>query len=143
MVWAQRQTQINGIELNSRNKPINLWSANLLTRVPRQFNWQKNSLFNKCEWFNQIVMDKIMQLDHYLITNKLRCIRNVTIREKEPTCQCRRHKRHGLNPWFRKIPWRMAWQSTSVFLPEKIPWTERGAWQATVHGVAKSQTQLK
>ena len=26
-------------------------------------------------------------------------------------------------------------------LSGKIPWTE-GAWQATVHGVAKSQTQL-
>ena len=25
---------------------------------------------------------------------------------KEPTCQCRRHKRHGFNPWVRKIPWK-------------------------------------
>ena len=23
---------------------------------------------------------------------------------KEPTCQCRRHKRLGFNPWVRKIP---------------------------------------
>ena len=23
-----------------------------------------------------------------------------------------------------KIPWRRKWQSTPVFLPEKIPWTE-------------------
>ena len=36
---------------------------------------------------------------------------------KEPTCQCRRHKRHGFNPWVRKIPWRRAWQPTPVFLP--------------------------
>ena len=36
---------------------------------------------------------------------------------KEPTCQCRRHKSHGFNPWVRKIPWRRAWQSTPVFLP--------------------------
>ena len=36
---------------------------------------------------------------------------------KEPTCQCRRHKRPGFNPWFRKIPWKRAWQSTPVFLP--------------------------
>ena len=27
---------------------------------------------------------------------------------KEPACQCRRHKRHGFDPWARKIPWRRA-----------------------------------
>ena len=30
---------------------------------------------------------------------------------KEPSCQCKKHKRHG------KIPWRRAWQTTLVFLP--------------------------
>ena len=28
-----------------------------------------------------------------------------------------RHKRLGLDPWVRKIPWRKTWQSTPVFLP--------------------------
>ena len=36
---------------------------------------------------------------------------------KEPTCQGRRHKRRGFNPWVRKIPWRRAWQPTPVVLP--------------------------
>ena len=36
---------------------------------------------------------------------------------KEPTCQCRRHKRHGFDPWVRKTPWRRAWQPTPVLLP--------------------------
>ena len=36
---------------------------------------------------------------------------------KEPTCQCRRHKRCGFHPWVRKILWRRAWQSAPVFLP--------------------------
>ena len=36
---------------------------------------------------------------------------------KESTCQCRRHKRHGFSPWVGKIPWRRAWQPTSIFLP--------------------------
>ena len=36
---------------------------------------------------------------------------------KEPTCQCRRHKRHGFNLWVGKIPWRRAWQPTPLFLP--------------------------
>ena len=30
----------------------------------------------------------------------------------------------------------------SSVLAWKIPWTDRGAWQATVHGLTKSQTQL-
>ena len=36
---------------------------------------------------------------------------------KKPTCQHRRHKRCGFHPWVGKIPWRRAWQPTSVFLP--------------------------
>ena len=36
---------------------------------------------------------------------------------KEPICQCRRHKRHGFDPWVEEIPWRRTWQLTSVFLP--------------------------
>ena len=35
----------------------------------------------------------------------------------EPTCQCRRCKRHTFHPWVVKIPWRRAWQPTPVFLP--------------------------
>ena len=38
-----------------------------------------------------------------------------------------------------KIPWRGAWQSTSVFLPGKIPWTEEPG-RPMAHRVAKSQT---
>ena len=36
---------------------------------------------------------------------------------KEPTCQCRRLKTCGFDPWVGKIPWKMAWQPTPVFLP--------------------------
>ena len=43
---------------------------------------------------------------------------------KEPACQCRRHEKHGLNPWVGMIPWRRAWKPTIVFLPGKIPRTE-------------------
>ena len=35
----------------------------------------------------------------------------------EPACKGRRHRRCGLHPWVRKIPWRNAWQPTPVFLP--------------------------
>ena len=43
---------------------------------------------------------------------------------REPACQWSRHERHGLSPWIGKIPWRRAWQPTSVFLPGESPWAE-------------------
>ena len=36
---------------------------------------------------------------------------------KEPTCQCRRHRRPEFDPWVGKIPWRKKWQPTPVFVP--------------------------
>ena len=44
------------------------------------------------------------------------------------------------DPWVAKTPWSRKWQPTTVFLPGKFH--DRGAWRATVHGVAKSQTRL-
>ena len=39
---------------------------------------------------------------------------------KEPTCQCRRHKRCRFDPWVWKWqPWRRKWQPTLVFLPRE------------------------
>ena len=36
---------------------------------------------------------------------------------KEPAHQCRRPRRHRIDPWVWKIPWRRAWQPTPLFLP--------------------------
>ena len=57
----------------------------------------------------------------------------------EPTCilyllrdkECRRH---GLDPWVRKIPWR-TWQPTPVSLLGSP--MERRTWRVTVYGVVK------
>ena len=46
------------------------------------------------------------------------------------SCQCRRHQRHGFDPWVGKIPWRRAWQLTPVSCLENP--MNRGA---TVHRV--------
>ena len=35
------------------------------------------------------------------------------------SCQCRRCKRCGFDPWVRKIPWRRKWQPLPVVLPGK------------------------
>ena len=50
-------------------------------------------------------------------------------------------KRRKFYSWLGKTPWKRAWQPTPVFLPGES--LDRGAWWATVHGVAKSQTRLK
>ena len=47
----------------------------------------------------------------------------------------------GSGPGLGRFPWRREWQPTSVFFLENP--MDRGAWQATVHGVAQSRTQLK
>ena len=51
------------------------------------------------------------------------------------------HKRHGFDPWVRKIPWRRAWQPTQYSCLENS--MDRGAWRATAHRVAQSLTRLK
>ena len=38
---------------------------------------------------------------------------------REPTCQYRRHKRWGCDPWVGRIPWSRKWWPTPVFLPGK------------------------
>ena len=56
---------------------------------------------------------------------------------KESTCQCRQHR---FDPWVRKIPWRMEWSPTPVFLPGE------SHWQRSLAGCSPwghtSQTQL-
>ena len=59
---------------------------------------------------------------------------------KEFACQWERGKRCEFCPWVGKIPWSRKWQPLQYSCP-KNP-MDRGAWQATIHGVAKSQTQL-
>ena len=56
---------------------------------------------------------------------------------KEFFQECRRPR---FDPWVGKIPWRMEWQPTLVFVLGNP--MDRGTWQATVPGVIKSQTRL-
>ena len=60
---------------------------------------------------------------------------------KQPTCQCRRWRRHGFHLWVEKIPWRRAWRPLKYSCLENP--MDRGAWQTTVRGVAKRWTQPK
>ena len=38
---------------------------------------------------------------------------------KKSACQSKKCRRHPLDPWVGKIPWRRKWQSTTIFLPRK------------------------
>jgi len=58
--------------------------------------------------------------------------------DKEPACQCRRCR---FDPWVRKIPGGGHGNPLHYSCQENP--MDRGAWQATVYGVAQSQTQLK
>ena len=40
---------------------------------------------------------------------------------KESTCKCRRHKRHGFNPWVRKIPLKKKIAAHSIILELVMP----------------------
>ena len=56
---------------------------------------------------------------------------------KTPPCQCRKHKRHGFDPWVGKSLWRRKWQQAPVFLPGEShgqrslegysPWGHKGS----------------
>ena len=73
---------------------------------------------------------------------------------KEPTCQCRRHKRRGFNSWVGKVPWRRAGQPTPAFLPVEFngqmslvgysPWGRRAGhnWSDLAHIHARSWCNL-
>ena len=47
--------------------------------------------------------------------------------DKEPTYQCRRHKRHGFDPWIGKDPLEEGMATHSSILAWRIPWAERHA----------------
>ena len=50
-------------------------------------------------------------------------------------------KKSQFDPWVLKIHWRRKWQPTPVSCLENP--MDRGAWQAAIHRVVKSQTRVK
>ena len=59
---------------------------------------------------------------------------------KESACQSRRCRRCWFNPWVGRIPCNRKWQLLQYSHLENS--MDRGAWWATVHGIATSNTQL-
>ena len=76
-----------------------------------------------------------------LFTLQLKLYHSRGTRGKEPACQCRRLKRCRFSPWVERSPGK-GHGNPFQYSCLKNP-MERGAWQATVHRVEESQTQLK
>ena len=60
---------------------------------------------------------------------------------KEPTCQCRRSKRHGFDLLVGKMPRRGEWHPLQYSCLENR--MDRGAWWAIAHRVTQSRTWLR
>jgi len=52
---------------------------------------------------------------------------------------CRKHRRHGFDPWVGTIPWRRAWKLTPVFLPRE-PHGQRSLVGYSLWGHKESDT---
>ena len=61
---------------------------------------------------------------------------------KETACQLRKCKACGFNLWFRKMPWRRAWEPTPVFLPGESPWTEEPSRLQSIAGTESDTTEV-
>ena len=76
-------------------------------------------------------------MNHLHRSKHLGCLPRGTSDKEQPACQCRRHKRSWLGRSAgggHSNPLQYSCLENSM---------DRGAWQATVHRVAESQTQLK
>ena len=117
------------------------WQAGSLTLSHLSHKWHLflKNLVNILDLGSHMVSDKTTQLLPLLLKSCLVGFPGGSVVGNLPA-QCRRHRRSRLDPWIGKIPWRRKCQPALVFLTEE---SHGGAWRATVHGVAKSQTQLK
>ena len=56
-------------------------------------------------------------IDRYILIKASQVVLVVKKKKKQTTCQCRRRKRCGFDPWVGNTPWRGKLQPTAVFLP--------------------------
>ena len=129
----ENPTFINSLFMSFR-MPLFFWvSGYIAYKASIQWNWST--------WWQMSKKKTIIQLIPTLIFGLIYAYAYTGLPwwcSGEESCQCRRHKRLGFDPWVGQIPWRRAWQPTPFFLLGNP--MDRGAWWARVHGVAKSWT---
>ena len=93
------------------------------------------------------VFSELITLEHMAVLHSFLWPHNIPLGfpggsvAKESCLQCRSCRRRGFAPWVGEVRWRRKWQPTPVFCLENP--MDRGAWRATVHGVAKSRIRPK
>ena len=92
-----------------------------------------------CKWLSNRVPRSYREGTVYLPLR--RCYWPTGTSGKEPACQRWRCKSCVFDLWVVKIPWRRKWHPLRYSCLGNP--MDRGAWQVTVHGAAKSQTRLK
>ena len=70
----------------------------------------------------------------------IRCASQVALVVKEPTCQGRRHKRRGFDPWVRKIPGGGPSNPLQYSCLENP--MDRGAWGLQSTGSQRDMTEV-
>ena len=106
---------------------VGSWEGLVFSRRKRglslgRYHWDMfHSVTQSFPWFALRACEGLEEEYAYYYLNK--CIAVCLLPRwrsgEKSTCQCRRHSRHGFNPWVGKIPWRGKWQATPVFLPGK------------------------
>ena len=116
-----------------------LYWFSLLYSIPLCVSFYVHSTINgnlACFQFGEITNYATLSILTYVFRAS-----QVAVSGKEPSCQCRRRKRCWFDPCVGKIPWRKAGQPLQNSCLENP--MDRGACQAIVHRVTRSQTQLK
>ena len=106
------------------------WATSYIFTISRECRWRSKSILLLKQfllWYNshniKLQLYSVQSSGFQYIQNVVQGFPGGTS-SKEPTCQCRRCKGCGFNPWVGKIPWRRAWQPTPILLPGESPWTE-------------------
>ena len=106
---------------NYKNVP--LWYR-MLTVGENVYSWGRRSTWKLSVLFSQFCCESKTALQNKV---SLQVVKN-------PPASVG-HKRCRFHPWVGKMPWSRKWQPTPVFLLGNL--MDKGAWQATVHGVAE------
>ena len=108
-------------------------------RNPQQYYWLENPLDREV-W--RATVHRVTESDAIAVTENAFLHTGLPRwhNGEESACQCGRCKSCRFDPQVRKIPWSRKWQPIQYSCLENS--MDRGAWWATVHGVARSQTQL-
>ena len=81
--------------------------------------WGKKKILSRCSCLGKEYGPGLAKRSRlFSFTLFTLCSRGLS--SKESAYQCRKCKRHGFDPWVRKIPWRRKWQLVPLFLPGKF-----------------------